>query len=89
MSMLVFLARTLLQISLLRCFPPTLRPLDFIAGLLAEADALLRAEPVDRLDNIDHLGYGHFAGALAEHYDTSIEAGGHSLFLIFGSPPAR
>lgn len=52
--------------------------------MLAEVNALLRGEPVNRLDDIDHLGNGHFAGALTEHYDAAIDAGCYSLFLLFG-----
>lgn len=63
---------------------PLFRPFDFQAGFLTELHALLRAEPVDSLDDFNHLPNGHLACTLTEHHNAAVQTWRHSLLLFFG-----
>lgn len=63
---------------------PLFRPFDFKPGFFAELHTLLSAEPVDSLDDFNHLPNGHLACALTEHHNASVQTWSHSLLLFFG-----
>ena len=63
---------------------PLFRPFDFKTGFFAELHTLLGAEPVDSLDDFNHLPNGHLACTLTEHHNAAVQTRSHSLLLFLG-----
>ena len=69
--------------------PPFLGPCNPTAGLLAELHIVLGTEPVNRLDNLNHVALAGFGGANAEVDAAAVDARGGFLFTLarrFSSP---
>lgn len=62
--------------------PPLLSPGDATVGLLAEFHVVLGTEPVDRLDNLDHVALAGLRGANAEVDAAAVDARGGFLLTL-------
>lgn len=62
--------------------PPFLGPRNPTAGLLAKLHIVLGAEPVDRLDYLDHVALAGLRGANAEVDEAAVDARGGFLLTL-------